>query len=102
MFFKIIVLKKFTNLTGKHMCRSLPSELQLKKRLQHKFFPAKFAKLLRTHCFTEHLQWRFLTASDFQPAALLKKRLRQRCLSVNFAKFERIFSDRTLMFICEF
>ena len=69
------------------MCRSLPSELQLKKRLQHRFFPAKFAKFLRTRCFTEHLYWLSLTASGFQPAALLKKRLRQRCLSVNFAKF---------------
>ena len=46
-------------------------------------------------CFTEHLQWLLLTVSGFQPATLLKKRLRQRCFSVNFAKFFRISFDRT-------
>ena len=51
----------------------------------------KFAKFLRTPCFTEHLQWLPLTVPGFQPEALLKKRLQQRCFSVNFAKFFRIY-----------
>ena len=38
------VLKNFANFTGKHMCWTL----FLKKRLQHRCFPVKFAKLLRT------------------------------------------------------
>ena len=29
----------------------------IKRRLQHRCFPVKFAKLLRTAFFTEHLQW---------------------------------------------
>ena len=44
---------------------------------------------LRTPCFTGHLQWLLLKVSDFQPATLLKKRLRQECLPVNFAEFLR-------------
>ena len=34
-----------------------------------------------------HLQWLFFKVSGFQPATLLKKRLRQRSFSVNSAKF---------------
>ena len=50
----------------------------IKKGLQHRFSPGKFAKLLRTPCFTEHLQWLLLTVSGFQTGPLLKKRLQQR------------------------
>ena len=32
----------------------------IKKRLQHKCFPEKFAKFLRTSFFTEHLRWLLL------------------------------------------
>ena len=39
--------------------------------------------------YTEHLQWLYLTVSGFQPVTLLKKKLRQRCFSVNFSKFLR-------------
>ena len=45
--------------------------------------------------FTDHLQWLLLTVSGFQPATLSKKRFRQRCFSVNFAKFLRTSFDRT-------
>ena len=52
------VLKNFANFTGKHLCLSLffnkvadlrlrPATL-LKKKLQHRCFPVKFTKLLRT------------------------------------------------------
>ena len=51
MFFKISVLRSFTNFTGKHLCWSLflknmqAEGLQLhKKRLQHRCSPANFAK----------------------------------------------------------
>ena len=68
VLFKIDVLKNFANLTRKHLCWSLffnkvsglrPSGLQnvLKKRLQHRCFPVKFARFLRTSIFTEHLWW---------------------------------------------
>ena len=32
----------------------------IKKRLQHRCFPVKFAKLLRTPFFTEHIRWLLL------------------------------------------
>ena len=55
MFFKIAVLKNFAVLSRKHLCRSLVlikfhafrSAFVLKKRLQHKRFPASIAKFLR-------------------------------------------------------
>ena len=48
MFFKMGVLKNFSNFTG-------PATLL--KRLQHRRFPVKFAKFVRTPFFTEHLRW---------------------------------------------
>ena len=55
MFFKIGVLKNFANFTGKHLLESLfikAAGLKAcnfnKKRLQHRCFPVKFAKCLRT------------------------------------------------------
>ena len=61
---KKVVLKNFTKLTGKHLRQSLlfnkvagvsPATL-LKKRLWHRFFPANFAKFLKTPFLTEHLR----------------------------------------------
>ena len=62
MFFKIGVLKSFIR---KH-CRSIfLIKLQawrsvIKKRLQHRCFPVKFAIFLRTPFFIEHLRWLLL------------------------------------------
>ena len=57
MFFKIGVLKSFSNFTGKHSCWSLflkklassrPATLYYcKKRLQHRCFPMRFIKFLK-------------------------------------------------------
>ena len=102
MFFKIVALKNFVNFTGKHLCRRLFNKVAgpqnsnfIRKRLQNRCFPAKFAKVLRKSFFTEHLQWLLLTISGFQTATLLKKRLRQRCFSLNFAECLRTLFDRT-------
>ena len=57
MFFEIVVVRKSANFTGKHLCWSLFLIIFIKKRLQHRYFPVKFAKLLRTRSFTEHLRW---------------------------------------------
>ena len=60
MLFKIIVLKKFTNSTEKHLgvffnkVAGPQNSNFIKKRLQLRFFPAKFVKCLRTPCFTDH------------------------------------------------
>ena len=55
------------------------------------------------------IQWLLLKVSDFQPATLLRKRLRKRCFAVNFAKsLEHLFFWQNtsgwllLVFICEF
>ena len=66
----------------------------LLNRLQHRFISAKF---LRTPCFTEQFQWLLQTVLGFQSVSLLKRRLRQRCFSVNFGKFLRISLD---CFLC--
>ena len=55
--------------------------------------PARLFK--NTPAFTEHPQWLILTFLGFQSATLLKKRLRHRCFSVNFANFLRTSFDRT-------
>ena len=103
MFFKIVFLKKFANFTGKHLCRSLFNKFagpQL--QLYWKETLVKSAKFLRTPYFTEHLQWLLSIVSGFQPATLLKKRFRQKCFSVNFAKFLRTSFDRTPPHDCFF
>ena len=48
MFLKIGVLKNFSIFAGKHLCWSL---FLIKKRLQHRCFPANIAKFLRTSFF---------------------------------------------------
>ena len=64
MYFRISVLKNFAMFAGKHLCWSLFFNKYtglkacnfIKKRLQHKFFPVKLAKFLRTPFFTEHVR----------------------------------------------
>ena len=119
MFVKIIVLKKFANFTGKRVgvVYSKVARPQnynfIKKRLQHWCFPVSFVNysitsilqriyerlvlkhqcaVLRPPFFTEHHKRLILAVSGFQPTTLLKKRLRQRCFSVNFAKFLTFFN----------
>ena len=66
MFFKIDVRKNFASFLGKHLCWSLFLKnfiLErdfIKKRLQHRCFPMKFVKLIRTPFFTKHLWWLLL------------------------------------------
>ena len=59
------VLENFANFTGEYLCWSLffskVAGLQLYyKTLQHRCFPVKFVKFLRTPFFTEHLRWLLL------------------------------------------
>ena len=67
MFLEKGVLKSFPNFIWKQLCwclflKSLQAEgLQFYfKSLQHRCFPVTFTKFLRTHLFTEHLQWLLL------------------------------------------
>ena len=71
-------------------------------------FSCEIYEVFMNTLFTEHPQCLLLTVSGFQPVLLLKNRLRQRCFSINFAKFLRTSFDRNacgcllFVFICEF
>ena len=110
----------FNKVAGSQNCNFV------KKRLQHRFFSPEFSELfkstysiddlwtagsetpgapLQEHLFLKNISsgffWQFqVPACNF----IFWKRLCQRCLYVNFAKFSRISSDRTVSddCICEF
>ena len=71
IYLRIGVLKNFAIFTGRHLCwclffneyAGLNACNFIKNRLQHKFFPVKFVKFLRTLFFTEHVRWLFLEIS---------------------------------------
>ena len=80
MFFKIGVLKiheyhrkipvlesLFNKVAGLNACSFI------KKRLHHKYFPVKFAKLLRKPFFTEHLRWLLLLREKISDKETLVK-----------------------------
>ena len=70
-----------------HMnCVNYPRTPILSK-IYERLFLKHQCSFLKTCFFTEHLQWLLLTVSGFQPATLLRKRRRERYLSINFAKF---------------
>ena len=79
MFFKMDVLKNFTNFTGKNLCWNFfldkVADLKvcnfIKKRLQHRCFPVEFHKFLRASFFTEHLRW-LLLEGVFKGTSLVK------------------------------
>ena len=78
MFFKISVLRNFASFTGKHVRwrlflikRLLQASNFIKKRLQLKCFPVKFAKLLRRVFFTEHLRWLLLKRQEIFKCGIL-------------------------------
>ena len=61
-------LNNFANFIGKRLCwapflmklQALGPANLLTKRLQHRCFPVKFAKVLKTSFFTEQLRWLLL------------------------------------------
>ena len=60
MLFKKGVLKNFAIFSGKHLCWSLFLINFIKKRLQHRCFPANIVKFCRIAFFIEQLQWLLL------------------------------------------
>ena len=90
--------KNFPNFTGEHLCWSLFKKVAglklcniVKKRLQHRCFPVKFAKSLRTPLFTEHLLWRLLVIISLTPDSLAWVNRRFR-LNVSLLKQPIIYS----------
>ena len=91
MFFKIAVLKNFANSTGKHLCwRYFLIKLQswkdsIKKRLQHRSFPVKFAKFLRTpflHNISSGCFWLLTRSREPKPMWLSVINIRFSCKRV--------------------
>ena len=54
MFYKINALKNLAIFTGKHLCWRLVLINFIKKRPQHRCFPANIAKCLSTAFYIEH------------------------------------------------
>ena len=116
MFFKLLVLKNFPNLSESTCVGVLFNKVGgcqncnfIKKRLQRRCFLDKCPKFLRKLFFTDHLQWLLLTVSGFQSATLLKKMVIDpaKMFFCEFCKFLRTSFGRTtgwllLVFICEF
>ena len=69
------VLRDFTNIIGKHLCRSLffnkasglRPATKFKKRLQHRCFPMNFVKSFKNTFFTKHFQATASSKSEFLP-----------------------------------
>ena len=69
--------ENFANFAGKPVLESLFKKVAglrpcnvTKKRLQHRCFPVKFAKFLRTTLFTEHPRWLLLVIISLTPGSL--------------------------------
>ena len=86
VFCKKVVLKNFKNFTGKHLCRC-PFN---KKRLQHRFFPVKFARFLRTPIFKNICERLLLGVLEANFST--KKELDDWCFLVTFSKCSENFS----------
>ena len=65
MFLKFSQIPKENICGGDTFLKSCNPEDSVKKRLQHRCFPVKFAKYLRTTILTEQLQWLLLTFSSY-------------------------------------
>ena len=87
MFFKKGVLKNFTNFTGLKACNFT------KKRLEHRCFPVKIAKFLRTPFFTELLLPWLLLEGVFERTSFVK--ILQPChfniFEINHRCFRKMF-----------
>ena len=96
IFFKIGVLKIFANPKRKHLSgdtflKSFNPEGSVKKRLQHKCFPVKFAKYLRTPTLTEQLQWLPLTLNSYFQRIPERKPVRLLAVNTRFS-WEKAFA----------
>ena len=73
MLFKVDALKNFANFTGKYLCWSLFLIKFIKKRLQLRYFPAKFMKFLRKP-FSQNTSggffWRLISNCHFPKSRL--------------------------------
>ena len=60
------MLSRILQNAQENTCSGLKPTTLLKKRLQHRFFPVNFAKLLEIPFVTEYLQWEFAKLRVFR------------------------------------
>ena len=109
IFSKIVVLKNFTNFTGKHLCFvcvlfcflislqawGLKACIFIKKRLQHRCFPVKFAKILRAP-FLQNISSGCFCLYFFIKVELYLNLINGRQEWLKCGKICNLFSSRTL------
>ena len=61
------VFLKISQISVENICVGLKACNYIKKRLQHRCFPVKFPKFLRTPFFTEQLRWLLLSLHNLFP-----------------------------------
>ena len=61
------VFLKISQISLENICVGLNACNYIKKRFQHRCFPVKFPKLLRTPFFTEQLRWLLLSLHNLFP-----------------------------------
>ena len=108
MFFKIGVLEKFKNFTGKY----LQACNLIKKRLQHRCFPVKFAKFLRTLFYrtpqvasstNKHSPWWRLAENVFNVTiSCFPRRLKDDFEDKKFLHFIMIKKDNRFVILLDF
>ena len=84
VFLKISQIPQGNTCAGDTFQLSCNSEGTIKKRLQHRCFPAKFAKFLRTLFFTEQLQWLLLTFNSYFQRSPQRKPVRLSAINTRF------------------
>ena len=94
IFFKVGVLKTFLNSRGKHLCwgQSWNLEGSIKKRLQHRCFPVKCAKIFWTSSLIEQLQRLLLTFSSYFHRCPERKPVRLSAIYIRFS-WKKVFAD---------
>ena len=73
--------KNFANFTGKHLCLRLFSRKAcnfIKRKLQHRYFPVKFAKYLKAPIFKNILQRLLLEGERSETSKGISKNIRDK------------------------
>ena len=91
MFLKFSQIPKENTCVGDTFLKSCNPEDSVKKRLQHRCFPVKFAKYLRTPILTEQLQWLLLTFNSYFQRIPERKPVGLLAINTRFS-WEKVFA----------
>ena len=91
MFLKFSQIPKENTCVGDTFLKSCNPEDSVKKRLQHRCFPVKFAKYLRTPILTEQLQWLLLTFNSYFQRIPERKMVQLLAINTRFS-WKKVFA----------